>query len=151
MFRESSPFMPLGGGLSFDHGPKPRVFEVTRDFTTGRVSTQGAQNDRSVFPDDIVVSELTRPVPFEDSEDTGLTDTESEEASWSDSEESGLTDTESVLTNTDTGIYPIEVSEGVWRGSCGCKRRYVTRGSCDVAHCTIYPSTRGKKLSECLW
>lgn len=129
---QSTPF--LGGGLAFAHTPPPRLFTVTRDFVTGRVSTRGMQTNKIIFPDNIEVSEFSRPEPFE--EFTELSDTESEDSSET--------------ANTGNGIYPIEVSHRVWRGSCGCKRRYVTRGSCDVAHCTLYPSTRGK-LSGCLW
>ena len=68
MFCESTPFLPLGGGLAFDHIPLPRLFTVTRDFTTGRVSTEGVQTNKIIFPDNIEVSEFARPEPFEESE-----------------------------------------------------------------------------------
>ena len=135
---QSTSFFPLGGGLAFAHTPPPRLFTVTRDFVTGRVSTEGMQTNKIIFPDDIEVSEFARPEPFEESE--------SEDASEpSDTESESSTET----VNTGTGIYPIEVSEGVWRGSCGCKRRYVTRASCETAHCRLFPSR--DKLSVCLW
>mgnify|MGYP001427727304 CR=1 FL=1 len=133
MFCESAPYLSLGGGLAFAHTPRPRLFTVTRDFTTGRVSTEGKQTNKIIFPDNIEVSEFARPEPFEGASEPS--DTESESS----------TET----ANTETGIYPIEVSEGIWRGSCGCKRRYVTRGSCETAHCRLFPSR--DKLSVCLW
>ena len=61
---ESTPFLPLGGGLAFAHTPP--LFTVTRDFTTGRVSTRGTQTNKITFPDEIEVSEFARPEPFEE-------------------------------------------------------------------------------------
>ena len=67
---QSTPF--LGGGLSFAHTPPPRLFTVTRDFTTGRVSTEGMQNSKLFFPDDIEVSEFARPEPLEEAAKGGV-------------------------------------------------------------------------------
>ena len=71
MTLQSTPFLPLGGGLAFAHTPSPRLFTVTHDFVTGRVSTEGVQTNKIIFPDNIEVSEFARPEPFEESESEG--------------------------------------------------------------------------------
>ena len=62
MSLDTKSFIPLGGGLSFTHTPPP--FRVTRDPTTGRMSTHGTQTNCTVFPEDIEVAEFPRPQPF---------------------------------------------------------------------------------------
>ena len=62
MSLDTRSFIPLGGGLSFTHTPP--LFRVICDDKTGRVSTQGTQTNRTVFPEDIEVAEFARPQPF---------------------------------------------------------------------------------------